>query len=280
MDITTNLGNAVNDSYDYMNNLLTNPTLLIILVIVIISYIILFMSLGSTNKIDNTELVSNKYSNWLIVLLVAIFIILVIINGLQYFFGIDVVASIKNVFSKQPEIDITIDTSRLDALKDSTPKILLRKQVFNIPGNDYNYYDAKALCKAYDSKLATYSQLEEAYKDGADWCNYGWSDKQMALYPTQMEKWKQLQKIKGHENDCGRPGINGGHISNPALRFGVNCYGYKPRMTEKEEELMATQPLYPRTKKDIAMENRVDYWKSRLSEILISPFNHNSWSRL
>jgi hypothetical protein len=267
------LSNIVNDSYNYMNNLATNPVILIILVVVILSYIILFMSLG--NNIEE-----NQGSNWLIILLVAIFIVLILINGLQYFFGLDIVASIKNLFSEEPEIDITIDTSRIEAIKDDTPKILLRPQVFNIPGNDYSYYDAKALCKAYGGKLASYSQLEEAYKDGADWCNYGWSDKQMALYPTQMEKWKGLQKIKGHENDCGRPGINGGYIANPALKFGVNCYGYKPRMTEKEEELMATLPLYPRTKKDIAMENRVDYWKSKLNEILVSPFNHKSWSRI
>jgi hypothetical protein len=31
----------------------------------------------------------------------------------------------------------------------------------------------------------------------------------MALFPTQKETWDKLQKIKGHEHDCGRPGING-----------------------------------------------------------------------
>jgi hypothetical protein len=36
----------------------------------------------------------------------------------------------------------------------------------------------------------------------------------MALYPTQYNTWKELQKIKGHENDCGRPGINGGYMIN------------------------------------------------------------------
>ena len=37
----------------------------------------------------------------------------------------------------------------------------------------------------------------------------------MALFPTQYEHWEHLQKIKGHENDCGRPGVNGGYIDNP-----------------------------------------------------------------
>ena len=51
----------------------------------------------------------------------------------------------------------------------------------------------------------------------------------MAYFPTQYDKWKKLQTIKGHENDCGRPGINGGFIDNPNVRFGINCFGYKPK---------------------------------------------------
>jgi hypothetical protein len=210
----------------------------------------------------------------------AIFIILVIINGLQYFFGVDIVASLKNILTGKPEVDITVDTSRSDAAKPVVPEIMLKPQVFNIPENDYVYADAKALCTAYGSRLATYKEVEEAYNKGGEWCNYGWSDGQMALFPTQQKTFDDLQKIEGHENDCGRPGINGGYMKNPALRFGVNCYGYKPRMTPEEEDLMATQPIYPRTAKDIAMENRVNYWKDKLTEILVSPFNRSTWSKL
>jgi hypothetical protein len=43
---------------------------------------------------------------------------------------------------------------------------------------------------------------------------------------------------------------------------------------------MATKPIYPKNLKDIAMENRVNYWKDKLSDILVSPFNHNTWARL
>jgi hypothetical protein len=210
----------------------------------------------------------------------AIFIILVIINGLQYFFGVDIVASLKNILTGNPEVDITVDTSRLDAAKPVVPEIMLRPQVFNIPENSYVYADAKALCTAYGSRLATYKEVEDAYNKGGEWCNYGWSDGQMALFPTQQSTYDELQKIEGHENDCGRPGVNGGYMKNPALKFGVNCYGYKPRMTPEEEDLMATQPIYPKTEKDIAMENRVEYWKDKLTEVLVSPFNHDTWSKL
>jgi hypothetical protein len=102
----------------------------------------------------------------------------------------------------------------------------------------------------------------------------------MALFPTQQKTYDGLQKIPNHENDCGRPGVNGGYMANPALKFGVNCYGYKPRMTPEEEEIMQNVPHYPLTQKDIDMENRVKYWKDKLTEILVSPFNYNNWSKI
>jgi hypothetical protein len=154
------------------------------------------------------------------------------------------------------------------------------QEVFNVPGNYYVYEDAKALCSAYGARLATYQEVEKTYDKGGEWCNYGWSEGQMALYPTQQTTWDGLQKIKGHENDCGRPGVNGGFIKNPALKFGANCYGYKPKMTPLEEDIMANATPYPKTKKDIAIEKRTDYWKERLPEILVSPFNYKNWSKL
>ena len=51
-------------------------------------------------------------------------------------------------------------------------------------------------------------------------------------------------------------------------------------MTPEEEDLMATQPIYPKTLKDIAMEKRVKYWKDKLTTILVSPFSHTSWSKI
>jgi len=278
--VTTGLGTVADDTYNYINSLLSNPSVIIILVIVLVLYFVLFLSLGDNTPTAPSEGVSNSGSATLTILLVAFFVILVIINGLQYFFGIDIIARIKNLFTGSPEIDITVDTSRAEAVKAPVPEILIRPQVFNIPENNFVYPDAKALCSAYGARLATYKEVEDAYKDGADWCNYGWSEGQMVLFPTQQKTFDELQKIEGHENDCGRPGVNGGYIANPAARFGVNCYGYKPRMTSTEEELMATEPIYPKTLKDKAMENRVNYWKERLSEVLVSPFNHNSWSRI
>lgn len=203
-----------------------------------------------------------------------------LINGLQYFFGVNIIAKIKNIFTGTPEVDITIDPSAALSSISGVPEIVRAPQVFNVPGNKYVYPDAKALCSAYGSRLATYKEIEDAYDGGAEWCNYGWSEGQMALYPTQQKTWDELQKIEGHENDCGRPGVNGGFIQNPAVKFGVNCYGYKPQMTPEEEDIMASTQIYPKTLKDIAMENRVKYWKDKLTSILVSPFNHSNWSKI
>lgn len=276
----TGLGSVANDTYDYINDILSNPSVIIILVIVIIIYVIIFMSLGGSDSSINSEVVSNPNSNAITIILIAFFIILILINGFQYFFGVDVIAKIKNIFTGNPELDIIIDTSRVKAVKAPIPEILISPQVFNIPGNEYVYPDAKAVCSAYGARLATYKEVEDSYNGGGEWCNYGWSDGQMALFPTQQKTYDKLQKIEGHENDCGRPGVNGGYIANPAVKFGINCYGFKPRMDSTEENLMANDPIYPKTLKDIAMENRVDYWRNKLSEIIVSPFNHNNWSKI
>jgi hypothetical protein len=267
-DFTTN-------TYDYINTLLINPTVIIILVIVLIIYIIIFMTLGSSAQTDTTS--TNSSFPFI---LIALVIILIVVNGLQYFFSVDIVAKVKNIFSGHPEIDLNIDLPRIAAANSVVPEILLSPQVFNIPDNNFVYADAKALCSAYGAKLATYQQVEDMYNSGGEWCNYGWSEDQMALFPTQQKTWDGLQKISGHENDCGRPGVNGGYIANPKVKFGVNCYGFKPRMTNTEETLMETEPIYPKTEKDLAMEHRVNYWKDKLAQVLVSPFNHKSWSKI
>jgi len=280
--VSSGLGTIANNTYDYVNSLLSNPTLIIIIVIVIIIYLIVFLSLGGQPEngaigSSNSETISNSSSTTITVIIVAFLIILIVINGVQYFFGVDIIAQIKYLFTGNPEVDITVNNP---SPANNSPDLIARPQVFNIPGNNYVYPDAQALCSAYGARLATYKEVEDSYNGGGEWCNYGWSDGQMALYPTQQKTWENLQKIKGHENDCGRPGVNGGYIANPAVKFGVNCYGMKPRINSTEEDLMANEPIYPKTLKDIAMENRVNYWKDKLSQIIVSPFNHDSWSKL
>jgi len=270
---TTSTVDPVN-MYNNLNNFILNPAVFIIIFLVIVAYFVLFNSLGNS---DNSF--SNEGGQTIIsIIIIVVLILLIIVNAFQYFFNVNVTAYVKGFFTPKAEVDIIVDQSNYNP--SPVPEIKFKKQVFNIPGNYYNYENAKAICNAYGSNLATYSQIENAYKNGAEWCNYGWSAEQMALFPTQQKTYDNLQKIPGHEHDCGRPGINGGYMANPEVKYGVNCYGNKPKITSEEEELMKIESPYPKTLKDYAFQMRVDYWKNKIGEILVSPFNYNTWGEI
>ena len=274
-DATYNETTNSSGSIDYGG---INPTMILILGAIILIYIILFSSLGKKQEgLDNQNSGEGKIIE---IVLFGVFIALILLNGVQYFFNINLSARISDLFTSRPNIDIIVEEDPNEGSSDIAPipEIKLKKQVFHIPGNTYNYKNASALCKAYGARLANYSEIEKAYKNGAEWCSYGWSDNQMALFPTQKKTWDYLQKVEGHENDCGRPGINGGFIGNENVRFGVNCYGYKPKKTEEEAELMELSSIYPKSKEDIAQDKRIDYWRNKLDQIIVSPFNRTVWS--
>jgi len=275
---TTSTTDPVN-MYDYVNNLVFNPIVFILILLIIIGYFILFYSLGNSTETNGSSIGSdaNKGQKIVGIIIIAVLIVLIIINAFQYFFNISITAYVTDIFSNKPKIDILVDQGNYQA--SPVPTIKFKKQVFNIPGNYYNYENAKAICTSYGAKLATYKQIEDSYENGGEWCNYGWSEGQNALFPTQQKTFDNLQKIKGHEHDCGRPGINGGYIANPQVQFGVNCYGNKPKINKEEEELMKTISPYPQTKEDLMFQKRVDYWKEKVDEILVSPFNYNSWGQ-
>jgi hypothetical protein len=174
-----------------------------------------------------------------------------------------------------------------------------KSEVFNIANNRYTYEDAQAICKAYDSTLATYDQIENAYNNGAEWCNYGWSAGQMILFPTQKATWEKLQKADenrgcaavagqqtsatpSNKNNCGRPGINGGYIANPYVRFGVNCFGKKPAATDADKVRMNAKQnqVYPKTPAEQVLENKVNYWKENADRLLqINSYSTNAWDK-
>ena len=273
------MNSATVNLYDSVNNLFTNPLIFVVLIIIIILYLLLFSSLGGN---DQEETSSGSGQQTLMIVIFAILLVLILLNLFNYFFSVDIITSINNFFQESPKINIVVDQSNAQQQIQPSivPEIQLKKQVFNIPGNNYDYENSGALCKAYGGRLATYSEIENSYNSGAEWCNYGWSDGQMALFPTQKKTFDNLQKIAGHENDCGRTGINGGYMANPNLKFGVNCYGYKPKITVEEQNLMSSTTPYPKTQKDIDFQNEIDYWKTQIANILVSPFNYKNWSRV
>jgi hypothetical protein len=239
--------------------------------------------------------------SFLLKLCLVLLLIAILVRVLFYFFPNlrhnTVTAYIQNIFTNHPEVDVVIDHHKppppppappgppvppplkKEAPNTTVPQIMFQKQVFNIPGNTYSYENAKAVCAAYGASLANYDQVEKAYKKGAEWCNYGWSDGQMILFPTQQSTFERLQHIPGHEHDCGRPGINGGFVANPDSLYGVNCYGNKPKINEEERKLMENVRPYPETIEDIKLEKQIEFWRNRISQILVSPFNYEQWGQ-
>ena len=156
-------------------------------------------------------------------------------------------------------------------------------EVFNIRNNIYTYDEAQSVCSIYGAKLATYDQVEKAYNLGGEWCNYGWSDGQMALFPTQKATWNKLQNTDRSKNACGRPGINGGYIKNKHVRFGVNCYGKKPKASDKELAYMNANVLdkIPESEEDRNLKAKLDVLKSNPDKFLIvNSFNRTAWSEM
>jgi hypothetical protein len=150
---------------------------------------------------------------------------------------------------------------------------IVGSEVFHIYDQVFTYDEAPAVCGAYGAELATLEQIMEAYSKGAEWCGYGWSVGGMALYPTQLETWKRLQQEvdPGKRTFCGRPGVNGGYFD-PATKFGVNCFGFKP----------AGQftPPGPVPGVDMTKYNSmVERFKRMLKTLTLDPYSRNEWSK-
>lgn len=205
------------------------------------------------------------------------FLLLIVLAAVQFFkevFGIRIADMIYNMFS-------TTATTSSD-IPDVTDVPLPQNEVFNISNNLFTFDDATKVCKSFDAQLATYDQIEDAYQNGAEWTSYGWSDGQHAYFPTQKDTWASLQKVKGHEHDLGRPGVNGGYFANPNVRFGVNCYGIKPAMSNSEKALMDSrkEQIYPKTPNEQMLDKKVKFFQDNKDKLLvINSYNSNKWSK-
>uniref|UniRef100_A0A6C0JZK0 Link domain-containing protein n=1 Tax=viral metagenome TaxID=1070528 RepID=A0A6C0JZK0_9ZZZZ len=216
-------------------------------------------------------------SLWILsTLATVVFTITAIVLFCKYVLGISILdADSIKAFWKGDSSDSTSE----DETDNQTPSSGGSKEVFNISNNLYTYEDARAVCSAYGARLATYDEIEDAYNNGGEWCNYGWSEGQMAYFPTQKATWEELQKTPKKKNNCGRPGINGGYMENPYIKFGVNCFGKKPNPTDKDIKAMAANKLQPKTEEDSLIDKKVQFWKDNADKLLnMNAFNRNSWS--
>ena len=213
-------------------------------------------------------------------ILEGIMIGLIVVTGFVVFFkyvlGIDLIDIITDVGS-----ELSGENKEDSGDKEPEVKAGPAKEVFNIGNNNYTYKEAQAVCSVFDAEVATFDQVENAYDNGGEWCNYGWTQGQMALFPTQKSSWKKLQDFPQHKHDCGRPGINGGYFKNPYLKFGVNCYGVKPDGSDNDLNRMEannTTP-YPKSPEDKETDKKVEEWKKNKDKMLVNSFNKTIWSK-
>jgi len=246
------------------------PMLFISVIALLIIYYYVFSSLGNNEDGQASSLkVFFETGLWLV------FIVLLLLNGITYIFGIDIIKSFKRLIGDEEDVNEEINPEEKKKIK-----LALREQVFHLPEQKYSYKDATAACNAQDARLANFDEVVNAYTNGGDWCSYGWSDNQMALYPTQKEKWEQLQKMTGHEKDCGRPGVNGGYIKNINTKYGANCFGNKPNITPDDADRMRNKAKFKKNSKERNFDKRVDFWRNNKAAIEVAPFNHDNWSML
>jgi hypothetical protein len=277
-------------------------SLLSLFLFMLIFYLVIYIlgiSMGEKSKPISIWLIEN--------VAILLFVILIICDFFKYALGIDLVKIVADKITdwwKNTDSGKTTTTTKTDVSgnKDLSNNVLVHgatatatptqkcsnkpekipgAEVFNIANNMYTYDDAQAICKSYGARLATYDDIEQAYNDGGEWCNYGWSDNQMAFFPTQKATWENLQKTKNHKNDCGRPGINGGYFDNPNIRFGVNCYGKKPKPSQNELSMMEynKNQQYAKTPEERAIDEKVKYWQENSAKLLnVNAFNMNKWS--
>lgn len=228
---------------------------------------------------------------WIEVILIIIvqffkFVLGVSIIDLFYDWISDIWTNLKDtheykIYDEPEKKDDKKDISGNAVVSGNTIASPMKEEVFNVANNLYTYDDAKAICKAYGARIATYDDIEKTYKDGGEWCNYGWSDNQMIFFPTQKSTWLELQKDPNTKNNCGRPGINGGYIDNPYMKFGVNCYGKKPDPSTTDLALLNDKrnQITPKTPEDELLDKKVQFWKDHASQLLqLNSFNNNKWS--
>jgi len=263
-------------------------TIVIISLFLVLFYIFVYVMkfpMGKDTKPFSLEII--EFKTW--VYLTMLIFIVIIIYGLNFEIVDWVYYEIyKNIINRDYEKDSKKnsesdeknkpDIKSNDVTTAPVSSSTGHEEVFNIANNLYTYDDAQAICTAYGARLATYDDIEKAYEAGGEWCNYGWSDGQMIFFPTQKNTWQNLQKDPTKKNNCGRPGINGGYMENPYIKFGVNCYGVKPKAKESEKIAMKTQTTDVSVTKPPTVDPNVQKWKSLLDTLTVNSYNKFEWS--
>ena len=307
--------NTTKETKDYIVNFLDNPYS-IVPIIAILAGFYLFLFLARIPRDDNKPFTVSFIEGVLWVSLV----IIVIVQFFKQVFNMSILEFASEVSALETPEETAANTENSTAstaapvsaetAETSTPatpgestdscannltpdQVDPNSEVFHVGNNKYTYQDAQAICKSYGATLATYKQVEDAYTKGGEWCGYGWSADQMALFPTQQSTFDKLKKVDDESGcdakksgnsvqfNCGRPGVNGGYIANPYVKFGVNCFGKKPEGTEDQLlQMKITDDNFPKTPYQKELDAKVDFWKnSKTGTLDVKSFNKERWNQ-
>lgn len=234
---------------------------------------------GLSMATASTDTIGSSVVWTLISILIGVVVFFGLLALLARLGGVDISAAIQRGLSNDRSLyDVTIsqDSVKPEPAPYVPSEPVEANEVFQVGNGNLTYIEARGACQAQGAKLASYSQIEDAYKNGGEWCSYGWSEGQLALFPTQKETYEKLQEgCSGDQNACGRPGINGGYIANPNVRFAANCYGEKPKPTKEEEREVRNKIVSPQ---DSEANRIAQLYKSADKQFKIRPFAPGEWS--
>lgn len=271
--------NLIREFIDNTGNFILHPFTITILVI--IALIIYIKNSISPDPYSPTSGIENII--WILLTIV------LVINIFYYYFNIsfrnivtntyefilDIFKYIKDFLFALFGIDEVANEVSNGSPEETNSSPIETEEVFHIPGNKYTYTEADGLCKAFGARLANYDEIENAYSKGGEWCSYGWSEGQMAYFPTQKDTFNQLQKYPEQKNNCGRPGVNGGYMANPYIKFGVNCYGMKPEMKNRDEKYMKASETRVHKRNNINNGNN----SQNVDNVIVASFNTKDWNQ-
>ena len=193
---------------------------------------------------------------------------------------------LEEIVKEVPEVitEVATETSSfIEKEEEIVTNMLKSKEVFNIDKNLFTYEEAPLVCKALGAELATYDQVKKAHKKGANWCNYGWTDNQMALFPIQSTIYNNM--TDDEQKGCGKPGVNGGYFDDKSIKLGVNCYGKKidpdPAKIvyiEEEHNNQYSSEITNDSPQKTEIMNKYEELKNA-GKLVIRPFNTNKWSK-
>jgi len=270
--------------YRYFKHMNTLTIMIILITILMIMMMVAWSFTGESEMSSSSSSGSGFVTLFIIIMSLALF----------YYYRINISGNVNKTNGTELDIVITTNTHKNKKNKKNKKKKHHKsdkdtddentddentddEEVFHVANNKYNYRQAWNVCNSYGGRLANWREIYKAYKKGGEWCGYGWSANQMALFPTQYETWAKLQTIPGHRHDCGRPGVNGGYIANPNIKFGANCYGRKPGIIPSDMVKMNVANVTPEPDVDESV-NAGDNVNGSIDRISVAPFNQIKWS--